>query len=124
MGVSYLRERGQGLDSGLGGIGNVNSSLRTNDINIQAVEVSETDLTPRNEIVPQIYGAVANAVPDALDDFLDTIIVDIIRRDQLESDGTVVLHVADALVLPIQFRVPEPTKVCVPPSCNESPHAR
>lgn len=85
----------------------VGSVSRTNDVNIQAVRASEIDLTWKNKMIPQIYGAVANAVPDALDNIFDTIVIDIIRRDQLESDGIVVLDVADALVSPIQFRALE-----------------
>ena len=46
---------------------------------------------------PQVYGRVSNACTDALDDLCDSIVIDVVRGDELEADGSVVFEVSRTL---------------------------
>ena len=48
-------------------------------------------------VIPQVYRVIADLRTDAADDLVDTDIVDIFRRDDLEADFLIILDVSYTL---------------------------
>lgn len=60
--------------------------------------------------IPEVHWRVADTVADTFDYGSDAVIVDVVRRDELETDCLVVLQVAHALVKVYEVHQREPAR--------------